>query len=40
MPLVNMDNHASGGRQLNFGILRTLDAEEVLPQIKLRVDPW
>jgi hypothetical protein len=39
MPLVNMDNHAFGDRQLSFGILWTLDAEEVLPQIKLRVDP-
>jgi hypothetical protein len=34
-----MDNHAPRDRQLNFRILRTSDAKEVLPQIKLRFDP-
>jgi hypothetical protein len=34
-----MDNNAPRDRQLNFRILRTSDAKEVLPQIKLRFDP-
>jgi hypothetical protein len=38
MPRLNLDNHALIDHQLSFRILRAPDAE-VLPQIKLRVDP-
>jgi hypothetical protein len=34
-----MDNRAPENRQLSFRILQKLDMKEVLPQIKLRVDP-
>jgi hypothetical protein len=34
-----MDNRAPRDRQLSIGVLRAPDMEEVLPQIKLRVDP-
>jgi hypothetical protein len=38
VPHRNMDNRAQGDHQLSFGILPMPDVE-VLPQIKLRVDP-
>jgi hypothetical protein len=39
MPCLNMDNRTTRDCQLSFRILQTPDMKEVLPQIKLRVDP-
>jgi hypothetical protein len=39
VPGLDTDDRTLGDRQLSFGILRTLNMKEILPQINLRVDP-
>jgi hypothetical protein len=39
VPHLNVDNHASGDCQPSFRILWAPDTKEVLPQVKLTVDP-
>jgi hypothetical protein len=39
MPQLDMDDHATRDCQLRFRVLRMTDMEEVLPQIKIRVNP-
>jgi hypothetical protein len=39
MPRLHVDNRAPGDHQLSFWVLLTLDTEEVISQIKLRVNP-
>jgi hypothetical protein len=39
MRRLDMDNHAPGDHQLHFWVLRTPDTGEVIPQIKIQVNP-
>jgi hypothetical protein len=38
MPRVDINNHAPGDYQHHFRVLQTPDTEEIIPQIKLRVN--
>jgi hypothetical protein len=38
LPELDMNNHAPGDCQLHVWVLQKLDTEEVIPQIKLRVN--
>jgi hypothetical protein len=39
MPQLDVDNNTPRDRQLCFWIVRTLEMKEVIPQIKLMVNP-
>jgi hypothetical protein len=39
MPKLDMNNCTPRDHELHFQVLRMLDTEEVIPQIKLRVNP-
>jgi hypothetical protein len=39
MPGLDMNHHAPKDRQLHVWVMWTPDTEEIIPQIKLRVNP-